>query len=68
MASSKRLEAENAVLAFIESWDAPFGISFRDIQEATDIPLGTVHAIVRCLADEGRIQHTEGISRSIRAI
>lgn len=65
MSTNKRRDAEQAVLDFVDGWSASYGIAFRDIQEATGLPLGTVHSIVQALSSEGRLRYVEGISRSI---
>lgn len=65
MSTNKRKDAEQAVLKFVKSWKASYGISFRDIQEATGLPLGTVHSVVQSLHQEGRLRYHPGISRSV---
>jgi len=65
---NKKLEAEQAITDVIAEWsdDHIFGASFRDVALATNLPLGTVHAICRELRDDGIITFHDQVARSLR--
>jgi len=65
---SKKRENEESVIDAIASWYAEhtYGPSYRNLQELTGIPLGTVYAVCQSLRDDGRVSFDEGVARSIR--
>ena len=66
---SKRLDAEESVLAAIKEYDAlPFGPSRRDLARITGLGTGTCQEIVVNLANRGLITWTPLVARSIRLI
>jgi hypothetical protein len=64
----KRLDNERIVLSAIKEWykERSYGPSYRDLQKATGISLGNVHATCASLHDGGKIDLEENIARSIR--
>ena len=66
---SKRLDAEESVLAAIKEYDLlPFGPSRRDLARITGLGTGTCQEIVVNLAQRGLITWTANVARSIRIL
>jgi len=65
---SKKKENEESIIDAIASWyeEHTYGPSYRNLQEITGIPLGTVYAVCKNLRDGGRVSFDEGVARSIR--
>ena len=63
-----RVKNEREVLEAIKEWNRchKYGPSFRDLVDLTDISLGTVHGVCRDLREKGKIEYTDGVSRSIK--
>ena len=68
--SDSRQEATNAVLSAIAAWGrtTAYGPSFRDIALATNLPLGTVHALCRELRESGDIHFIDQVARSLTIV
>ena len=65
---SKKKENEESVINAIVSWysEHTYGPSYRNLQEITGIPLGTVYAVCKELRDDGVVTYDEGVARTIR--
>ena len=67
---NRKTENESSVIRAIKFFYHyhNYGPSYRDIADATEIPLGTVYSTCQSLRDEGRITFEDNVARSIRIV